>query len=909
MNAPTSPQRHNVVDDGTPAEGTKTDQQQLQHGRSTANPTTTASAAAMAPSALCVQSEFDLRSVHVAAQCKSLAASPATALAHSDPNLRQQQEDVPSAAFAAHSPVADDDIVAAVRCCDAATREECSNHLRGGDGGGALDAEHPAAAGDETRGAADGDGDTPDGAMQRGESSAPRSATSSRKSSVRGRLRNQSELEVNAQHYKMQNVYKSQRARKGKKLLTDIDFEGILRIIGGCSTWQILIYLIISAHQMPHAMFNLSVVYFTYLPDHWCKVPSFSREYIENANNDIGPGWSWEKALDSGIAFPQVRYSQRRNTKHDQEKHLRICAVYTITEAQLKAYLKMNFTEAVLLARERPPYLVQRCTQWEYDRSIMKDSVVTQWDRVCDDNWSRAHVHLSYSLGYLVGCLMGGFISDRYGRKPAIYGFSILSTIFGFLLSFSREFEVFLVVRFLLAACNEAADLAAYVYCMEITGMQYRSVVGSLLQAPWAWAKANDGFLKHDNLFKLITTAFHLLALLLIHHLPESPRWLIATNRVDEAEKIIRKACHFNKSSLPSDLELVRHAEQRKWLKYNQRPHFLHSFKSPTMAFRNVIIFLVWIATALVYYGIVIALSDQSTPGRAMFVGNFFLNNAIAGAIELPTLMTCVFLLHSGRKRSQVITLISAGTLIFVAMCLSLREEMTFSLLFMLAGKVCIQGAFNILYIFTSELYPTVIRNSAVGTCSMMARVGSAASGYIAILSDVTLPTVPMAIFCIFSLFAGVLIYFLPETKDLPLPETMWDAVSFTSELYPTVIRNSAVGTCSMMARVGSAASGYIAILSDVTLPTVPMAIFCIFSLFAGVLIYFLPETKDLPLPETMWDAVRMLNNTEAHRCVGGIQMDEGDRDESYGPADQQHQRDDEEEEEDVPVYTNASKR
>jgi hypothetical protein len=35
-----------------------------------------------------------------------------------------------------------------------------------------------------------------------------------------------------------------------------------------------------------------------------------------------------------------------------------------------------------------------------------------------------------------------------------------LSTIFGFLLSFSREFEVFLVVRFLLAACNEAADLA-----------------------------------------------------------------------------------------------------------------------------------------------------------------------------------------------------------------------------------------------------------------------------------------------------------------------------------------------------------------------------------------------------------------------------------------------------------------
>lgn len=79
----------------------------------------------------------------------------------------------------------------------------------------------------------------------------------------------------------------------------------------------------------------------------------------------------------------KVRYSQRRTTNHDQ------CAVYAISEAQLKEYLRMNFTEAVLLARERPPYLVQRCKQWEYDRAIMKDSVVTQWDRVCDDNWSR----------------------------------------------------------------------------------------------------------------------------------------------------------------------------------------------------------------------------------------------------------------------------------------------------------------------------------------------------------------------------------------------------------------------------------------------------------------------------------------------------------------------------------------
>jgi hypothetical protein len=196
-------------------------------------------------------------------------------------------------------------------------------------------------------------------------------------------------------------------------------------------------------------------------------------------------------------------------------------------------------------------------------------------------------------------------------------------------------------------------------------------------------------------------------------------------NKIDDAERIIRRACRLNKSSLPSDLGLVRHAELRKW-KSVQRPHFIDTFQSKAMGLRNIILFFVWISTALCYYGLVIALSDQSSPGRnnffsddkilfsgrSMFVGNFFLNNALAGAIELPTLVACVYLLQFGRKRSQGITLISGGLLIFIAILASLKEEMTFSLLFMLAGKACIQGAFNILYIFTSELYPTIIRNS-----------------------------------------------------------------------------------------------------------------------------------------------------------------------------------------------------
>lgn len=97
-----------------------------------------------------------------------------------------------------------------------------------------------------------------------------------------------------------------------------------------------------------------------------------------------------------------------------------------------------------------------------------------------------------------------------YGRKTAIYGFSILSAIFGFLLIYSREFEIFLIIRFLLAASNEASDLAAYVLCMEVTGSIYH---------------LNYGNYQEWNIDRSSEVSFKLLGLVATLFWPSSPIW------------------------------------------------------------------------------------------------------------------------------------------------------------------------------------------------------------------------------------------------------------------------------------------------------------------------------------------------------------------------------------------------
>lgn len=87
-------------------------------------------------------------------------------------------------------------------------------------------------------------------------------------------------------------------------------------------------------------------------------------------------------------------------------------------------------------------------------------------------------------------------------------------------------------------------------------------------------------------------------------------------------------------------------------------------------------------------------------------------------------------------------------------------------------GKFGLTSAFCIVYAVTSELFPTVIRNSAMGCCSMAARIGTIISPFILYLGQYV-KSLPYILMGGLAISGAVLCLLLPETFGKALPETL----------------------------------------------------------------------------------------------------------------------------------------
>ncbi len=95
-------------------------------------------------------------------------------------------------------------------------------------------------------------------------------------------------------------------------------------------------------------------------------------------------------------------------------------------------------------------------------------------------------------------------------------------------------------------------------------------------------------------------------------------------------------------------------------------------------------------------------------------------------------------------------------------------------------GKVAISASFTVIYLHSSEIFPTSIRNTGMGLMAITSRMGGIASPYFASLGDLY-PNLHLVLFCVLPLSAGALYLRVPETLGRSLPETMDDLAAMVS--------------------------------------------------------------------------------------------------------------------------------
>ncbi|XP_055382787.1 organic cation transporter protein-like [Condylostylus longicornis] len=431
------------------------------------------------------------------------------------------------------------------------------------------------------------------------------------------------------------------------------------------------------------------------------------------------------------------------------------------------------------------------CSKWVYDK--YKNSAVTEWDMVCSRSWLTATSDSLFMLGVLLGSIIFGQLSDKYGRKPIFFASLVMQLVFGILAGIAPEYITYTISRVFIGATTAGVFLVAYVIAMEMVGPSYRLLAGVLYMTFFSFGfmlLAGFAYLIYDwRQLQIALTLPGAIFLCYYWFIPESARWLLSKGHKNKAKKLILKAAKENNVSLPDELlyDLLDDDINNTEVKENKDSVF-DLFRYPNLRRKTLLIFFDWFVNCGTYYGLSWNTSNLG--------GNDLLNFVISGAVEFPAYIFLLCTLNRWGRRSILCgCMIFAGITLLLTAIVPEKENWIIVALVML-GKLSITASLGTVYIFSAEQFPTVIRNVGLGASSMVARIGGILAPYFNLLGEIWKPF-PMIIFGGMAFAGGLLSLSLPETLNKPMLETIEECENFgkkTKNLEQHIITNAQNG-------------------------------------------------------------------------------------------------------------------
>ncbi|MFE7418087.1 sugar porter family MFS transporter [Rhodococcus sp. NPDC057529] len=390
-------------------------------------------------------------------------------------------------------------------------------------------------------------------------------------------------------------------------------------------------------------------------------------------------------------------------------------------------------------------------------------------------------------FGAAIGALIGGRMSDRYGRRHNILVLAVIFMIGTIGCVLSPTWEILALFRFILGLAVGGASATVPVYLAEISPVERRGSVVSrnevmIVCGQFAAFVINAVIFniwgEHDSVWRFmllvaVTPAIVLFAGML--RMPESPRWLMSQDRHDEALAVLLQVRSPERAH--AELEEVQALAEEEKLAQTGGPADLSVKWIRRLIFIGVGLGVFQQATGInsvMYYGTQL-LGDAGFSSNAAIVAN-----TLNGLFSVLGVLTGIALINRIDRRKMLIGgfVLTTTFHLLVGLSAFLLPDGTakayFILVFVVLFVFSMQGTIGpLVWLMLSEIFPLKIRSFAIGICIFMLWIANA-------LVALLFPPVVAAlgIGATFFVFAGLGVLALvfittqvPETRGRSLEE------------------------------------------------------------------------------------------------------------------------------------------
>ena len=549
--------------------------------------------------------------------------------------------------------------------------------------------------------------------------------------------------------------------------------------IGGLGAWQIFIVLLTSLSFPNNIIIS---VFFNAVPRYRCRADDLMEDYFR--------GWN----------FTQIAYflGPVDETNH----HFRQCkrfAGMAPSNSNLTSLREFYKTARDLGISNHTCY---DGYAYEYSEVQYKGGIVQHWDLVCEKAWQLPFNESAYMIGMLVGFILGGWLSDRVGRRKAmvISGFGEMAA--GVITALSLNHWFYIIGRIILATFVTARGSAYVVLTTEITTAKARSIlsaIGMILQiiVQGSMLGLLAKYVTNWRVFSVLNNAPSLLVILQFWLLPESPRWLAACGRAEEAAAILYTAYQLNNRFRRPKPENLMTSEQ--FLEYvglgphgrediilrNMRLRAIYSSNENTNEFAIWQLFRPHLIKITLLSTLILTCQITCIFGMVFYASNIKLHVSFVTIVNsLAQIPGCIIAAVLYRYiKSRKLPLILIDVLVIVIGAAAAFHTMYYrpptDTMLNVYGNIIIlflSAAQRMLFIYVPELYKPIYRNRGFGLAAGMARLGALWFPLINRLDRGVMHGLPLVVYTLITSLQLALILLLEDTTGLArrstIPET-----------------------------------------------------------------------------------------------------------------------------------------